>query len=370
MKILFLVNNMEYRNGGVCTHILDLSKQYVVNGHQVYLISNGSNYDDAIRRIGIEYHQEIGIANVKFNPFQYYKSRKQLIELCLKKKIEILHLQTQSAIPLADYVKKKIGIPYIWTNHVDDIPLPFILKCFHRLYKFPVISVSSDLKNDLIQRFNIDEKYIHVVPNGIDVKQYKVLSEEEVRTFKNELGIRDEEYNICLLSRVTYNKGHDILVRAINKAQKKINKKIHLIIAGSIINNEWLQTTVVDYCNTNNIKYSYVGFQSARKIFGISDLFVLPSRKEGFGLVCIEALAMKCPVIRSNSPGWLEMRDFCNIVQIEDVDGLAESITHVYLHPKETKDKTLKGYDAVQTTFNVESVARSTIQIYNELLKR
>jgi glycosyltransferase involved in cell wall biosynthesis len=369
LNILFLVRDMKYSNGGVCTHILALSRELIFSKNNIYLISDGSDYDNEIKNIGIKYIDNIKISKVKKNPLIFIKVYNSIKKVCKNEKIDIIHVHTQSALPIAFLIKKKLNIPYIWTNHINDIPKPKILKLFHSLFKFPIISVSISLKQDLINRFSIDEKYITVIPNGIELNNFSSLSYNEEKQFKIKYRIDDDYFNICILSRVARTKGHDILVKAINNVQKSLHdkKKIKLTIAGSIIDTNWFQTEVVDYSKNNDILINYVGFASAREIFGICDLSVLPSRMEGFGMVCIESLAMKCPVIRSNSPGWEEMHEFCDVSRIDDIASLSNSIISNINDGLKLQNKCLLGYDAVQKKFNSVSMALLTSKAYEKI---
>lgn len=370
MNILILVKNMEYENGGVCTQILTLSKEYKKLGHRVLMVADGNDFQNETEKIGIEFFNNIKMKKIRLNPFSFisaYISIKKIVE---REKIDIVHCHTQSALPIAYLIKKRIKIPYVWTNHIDDIPQAKVLREFHKIMKFPIISVSDELKKDLMERFSINERYITVIYNGIDLEKYHPLPESEKAEKQKNMGILPNEYNICLLSRVAYNKGQDLLVRAIKKVRNRLPEiQIHLILAGSIEQPEWYEKEVFRYCNDNNLKVSYVGFKEPRDVFGVCDLFVLPSRKEGFGIVCIESLAMKCPVIRSNSPGWNVMKDYCNIININDVDGLADAIECAYKDKENLHSKTIKGYHAVINKFSSRIMAEKTLKLYQDIIQ-
>lgn len=362
---------MEYSNGGVCTQILTLAKEYILNGHKVVLVAEGTDFLDRINEIGIIYIDDVKMKSIRFNPLSFYSAYREIKSVIMDYKIDFIHVHTQSALPIVHFLKKKTEVPFVWTNHIDAIPNPQILKWFHRLMKFPIISVSESCKQDLIRRFDIKNKYIRVIPNGIDLNDFRPLSDEEKEQLIQNLGINKENYNICLLSRVAYNKGHDILVKAIKRINEngKINN-IHLIIAGSMQEKEWYESEVKGYSQKNNVNIQYVGFQKPRDIFGIADLFVLPSRKEGFGMVCIEALAMHCPVVRSNSPGWNEMVEYTRVVDINDINGLADAIEKAYIEEDQTRKLTYAGYQAVLDVFNSKAMANRTMEVYQDIISK
>lgn len=369
MNILMIVKNMEYENGGVCTQILTLSKEFISRGHKVVLVADGNDFMDETCAIGIQHYDNVKMKKVRLNPCSLIKAYKQIKKIVKKEKINIIHCHSQSALPIACAIKAVLHTPYVWTNHIDDIPQPQVLKLFHHIMKFPIISVSDELKQDMKERFSVDKKYITVIYNGIDLEKYQPLTEDEKAEMRKELSINPKEYNICVLARIAYNKGQDIMVRALRKLENEHKDiKVHLILAGSIEQPDWYEKNVQGYIKKEGIKVSYVGFRSPRDMFGVSDLFVLPSRKEGFPMACVEALAMKCPVVRTSTPGWRAMREYCRVTKIDDVDGLAQAIWKAYHLGDQTRDMTQKGYETVQTRLNSIAMSEETLKVYDRIL--
>lgn len=370
MNILLVVKNMRYSNGGVCSHILLLIKGYQELGHKVYLASDYMDFDKEVRDSGAVLCS-IPFESLGGNPAKWIRITRQLVLFCKKNQIDVIHLHTQTAIPMAAYIKNFLGIPYVWTNHIDDIPYVGILKLFHRALHFPIISVSNELKEDLHNRLGIPYRYVKVIPNGIDESGYTPLSDEEKAKLRESFQISSSEFNICLLARVAYNKGHDILVRAAKEVKDKIpNIKIHLLFAGAMQEEEWYKEYVEKYAIENQIKITYLGFQKPRDVLGISDLFVLPSRKEGFPVAAIESLVMRCPLIRSKTPGWGEFKDYSLVFNIDDVKECAEAICAAYENRQESTARTERGYGAVCRIYNHKKMAEKTLKVYSTLLKR
>lgn len=371
MNILIMVKDMEYSNGGVCTQILSLCRCYKEYGHEVILIADGSDYDDEIKELGIKYIDSIRIKGLKKHPWTYFGAYSKLYEICETYKIDIIHLHTQSGILLAEMLKRKKRIPYLWTNHIDDIPHPWILRSLYKRNKFKIISVSEALKKDMICRFGVDSDDDYVIPNGIDLKKFKAVSEVENIEYCKKYNINPLAIKICELSRIAKTKGQDVLIKAVKNVQDIYpDKNIEVILAGPIIDDEWYRTDVVDYAKKNNIKLKNIGVQKPRDFFSAFDLFVLPSRKEGFGMVCIESLAMKCPVIRTNSPGWQELQDYCEVIDIDSVEQLTDKIIEFIERKEILYAKTELGYKAVYSEFNEDIMAKRTLDIYNIVIEK
>lgn len=101
---------------------------------------------------------------------------------------------------------------------------------------------------------------------------------------------------------------------------------------------------------------------------GISNLLVLPSIYEGFGIVCAEAFLMKCPVVRSNTPGAMDMSDVCIISEKGNIEKLIENLEYVFNNEKEIKKMIEKAYKKASKEFVSKSMVEKTMTVYKKLI--
>lgn len=374
MKIMLAVTNMTSANGGVTTHIVDLCREFSARKIQVILVSDDENCDyiDKINALKNDYFKfyPVSMSAIQSNPKRLFECTKSICKIIKEENIDIMHVHSQSLCVVGALVKMKTGVPYLWTNHIDAIDKPKLFKKILNALRFPIISVSTDLKQMLIKDYGIKEKRISVVNNGIHIAGLTDLSEDEKNKL-NEKFHTENKYVIGLLARVHIAKGHMFLLKAVDKIQKNTDiKNIKILIAGKVYDSEkkYLEE-ILAYAKEHNIDLEYLGFQRPRDVFGICDVSVLPSIYEGFGLTVIESLAMDCPVIRSNTPGWQDMKDITLVFEKANVDELAELILYAYNNTDAMNELKEKGKKKTFEKFTIEAQAEETLNVYSRFLK-
>lgn len=371
MNVAICVSALSYAMGGVSTHIVDLCKQYALMDEveKVILCCESGERIPEIKSIPKVSYREVPFDSLGMRPDGIWSAYRQLWGGGISKEnIDLLHIHSQRVLPVVQLIKMLHGIPYIWTNHIDAIPNPKLFKIMCRTMRFPVISVSQELRQMMIRDYGCNPSKCFVVNNGTDLEQLTPLSETERKYLERKYHIdrEDTPYVISLLSRIFYVKGHKTLLKAINKLEEK--QKIKVLFAGHTYPGEvQYRKELEEYSRENDINVEFLEFSKPRDVFGVSDLFVLPSIYEGFALVCIEALAMGCAVIRSRTPGWQEMQEWVEVVEKNDIDGLAEKI-HEVIHNGFNAEKTMVGQQAVYTRFTKEQCAKDTIQVYRKII--
>lgn len=379
MNILIAVTHLQRSNGGVCTHVIDLCRGLCKMGHNVILAADSTKNDYQKKIEQLIFLQKGKKNSFKFIQISFLQAQNslkdflhvsyQVLQIVKRENITLIHSHGQAICLVGVLIRGLTGVPFIWTNHIDEIARPKLFKKILHVFKFPIISVSSDLKKFLIQEYGVKEKRIFVVPNGIDMEEFSPLSSDEKRRIKDRFDV-EGKYVISILARITYGKGHNYLLKAISKVQQEVDiPQIKVLFAGELYDSfKYYLDQQLEYAKVNHIDVDFLGFQSPREIFGISDLSVLPSIYEGFALTCLESLAMECPVIRSDTPGCSDMKDVCMVFPKKNVDKLAEEILHAIRHPEEMREMAIRGKAKVSTFFTKEQMALQTAQVYEQIL--
>ena len=206
-------------------------------------------------------------------------------------------------------VKKRIHIfqGEVWSNKVGL--LRFILKnCdyFTHLLSTNSLCVSFSERNFLqASGFEITRKKITVLGKGsicgVDLKIFKPISAARVKLLRSKFNIREDAIVLLYLGRISSDKGVLRLAEAfVNLAQKFPN--LSIVFSGP--DEEVLIPQIIDILGRYRTRCFFTGFTDVPKdIIGMSDFLCLPSLREGFGNVIIEAAAMKIPAIGSNIYG-------------------------------------------------------------------
>ncbi len=313
--------------GGSGVVATELGLSLAEHGHEIHFITYKQPVRLELLSKNIHFH-EVSVPEYPLFHFQPYELAlsSKLVDMVKLHKIEVLHVHYAIPHAYAGYMAKKmleeenIFIPMVTTLHGTDITLVGSHPVYKTAVTFSinksdiVTSVSASLKEDTLRLFDI-RKEIHVVPNFIDIpKKISPFSE-----CPRHLMADDNERIITHVSNLRKVKRVTDVIEIFDRIQKKIPAK--LIIVGDGPERE----TCEDLCIKKGIedKVLFVGNSNeVDKILCFTDLFILPSEKESFGLAALEAMACGVPVISTNAGGLPE-------VNIQGVSGYLSDVGNV-----------------------------------------
>lgn len=338
MKIA-MVGQFPPHIGGVGVHIHSLAKELVKNGEEVFVITyphKDIRDIDGIHVIGTYGPNIAGIRSLFFAIFGTI----QLIRIIRKYNIDIIHghylyPSGLAAVLAGIFTKKKVYV----TSHGSD------MFCLYPKHKFmrPIIKfvlkssdvilvVSEALKKEVL-KLNIPniENKIKINWNIVDIEKFQPNNDYK---FKKELKIPENRPIILFVGNIIKRKN----VATILDAKKLVQENCTLVVVGDgpLLNS--LKSKAEEE------KIANVIFTGARSdiedIIPSSDLLILPSYSESFGLVLIESLACGKPVIGSNVGGIKEIitEDVGLLIEPTDTKGLANAIDLILANDK-IKDK-------------------------------
>lgn len=180
-----------------------------------------------------------------------------------------------------------------------------------------IISVSELTKKIIIDRYGINPEKISAVHNGVHAK-----SENE-----NSQAIKKvKKYIVTFLGRITFQKGPDYFVEAANKVLKK-NPDVHFVMAGS---GDMMNRMIKRVAELRiSSRFHFTGFlkgDDVNSMYAMSDVYVMPSVSEPFGIAPLEAMQENVPVIISKQSGVAEVLHHVIKVDFWDTDALADAI--------------------------------------------
>lgn len=369
MNILIAATQLRRSNGGVCTHIIDLCKT-LTKTEKVVLVADGTDFLEQINSIPGLTYVEIPFYEMDQSKKAIFKCYKMMRRLCKEHKIQIIHLHGQRVIPVAWMLRLRMGIPFLWTNHINAIPNQEIVSKMWKIMRFPIISVSADLKKQLINGLGIKADKITVVNNGVDLSTLTPLTNEERIDVRKRFGVKPDTFVISEVARLMYVKGQHLLVRAVAAAQEKYpDIEFQVLLAGNVeeLDRPWMEDQI-NYLTERGIECRYLGFCKPRDVYGVTDLSVLPSKYEGFPLSSVEALAMGCPVLRSMAPGSDEMKDIVLLCKVDDLEDLTVKLEYAITHKEEMQEMASRGQKMVAERFTKEVMCKETFAVYRRIL--
>ncbi len=298
--------------GGSGVMATELGMSLVNHGHEVHFIA----YKKPVRLIGLNQKLHFHKVNVpdyplfSFVPYELALSTK-LVDVVKNNSIDVLHVHYAIPHAYAAYMAKKmlkeqsINIPIVTTLHGTDITLVGNHPSYKTAVTFSinksdiVTCVSKSLKEDTLDQFDI-KKNIEVIPNFIDINKY--IIQQDLCLHENP--IQSKEFIISHVSNFRTVKNIANVIKVFYNIQKQFKAKLLMIGEGPD------KTLAENLCNELGISHlvDFLGnTNQVEKNLCHSDLFLLPSSAESFGLAALEAMASKVAVITSNAGGLPEI---------------------------------------------------------------
>ncbi len=346
-------------------------------GHEIHFIAYNQPVRLDLLVHNVHYH-EVNVPEYPLFHYQPYELAlsSKLVDMVKLYKIDVLHVHYAIPHAYAAYMAKKmlhdqgLKIPVITTLHGTDITLvgshPFYKPAveFSINHSDVVTSVSQSLKDDTLRLFDI-KKDIQVVTNFIDIKKY---DQAALNVCQRHVLANTNEKIITHVSNFRPVKRINDVLHIFNKIQQKIPAKLMMVGDGPEKENAEILAEKLGISN----KVLFLGRSNeVDNILCLSDLFLLPSETESFGLAALEAMASSVAVISSNTGGIPEVN--INGVSgylknVGDVDGMAKKAIYILEDEKRLAQfktnakQTAKQFDLKTIVPQYETLYKNAIQ--------
>lgn len=307
----------------------------------------------------------------QYQPYELALSTK-MVEIVKKYQLEVLHVHYAIPHAYAAFMAKQmllekgINVKVVTTLHGTDITLVGSHPIYKTAVEFSinhsdvVTAVSNNLKKTTKELFHINRD-IQVIYNFIDINKYEKVAKEDC----NRIALaKPEERILTHISNFRKVKRVEDVVKIFYEVQKVIPSKLLLVGEGPE------QVKVKDLVKKLKLKENvyFLGNSSeVPKILCYSDLFLLPSQTESFGLAALEAMAAKTPVISSNSGGLPEVNIHGITGYLSDVgntDEMAKNAIAILKNDKILTQFKLAAFEHAKQ-FSIENI----LPVYEEIYK-
>lgn len=351
-------------------------------GHNVIIASIDSRFRLYKRKIGLTIEKKDGITC-----YNYYLCPDVVTNILgarctyqIKKwqwhKIETLLFQNEEHIDIiyshylinsyyAVHFLQNINAPIVAMEHWSELNQPVLKPAIRKMgeatypYVKKLLTVSNATRLSIIKHFSIDSLVVH---NMIDFETFKLKAiDKKINTSKCKL-------SLIAVGNLLPIKGYDILISAL--AQVNIPKdKWNLRIVGHGKGKKQIKALIAHYDLLQNIEL--VGQKNKTEIQELlskSDVFILASRSETFGVAYIEAMACGLPVIATRCGGPEEFVTKNNglLVPVEDVTALKNAIEYMSEHYQEYNQQTIA--NDCKNLFSSDVIAKKLIEIFDEIV--
>lgn len=363
--------------GGSGVVATELGKSLAKKGHKIHFIT----YSQPVRlgsfRENIFYH-EVRVSDYPLFDYEPYETvlASKIVDVVRFEGLDVLHVHyaiphASAAFMARSILKSSYGIeiPFVTTLHGTDITLvgkdpsfePVITFCLNE--SDAVTAVSESLRSDTYQHFKT-KREIEVIPNFVPYrKERNDISGEVRRRYAN-----DDEFILCHISNFRKVKRVDDVMHTFAKVNEV--KKSRLLMVGDGPERFKIEQLCrdLDLCG----RVMFLGkVRDTQHVLEISDLFLLPSETESFGLAALEAMSMGVPVISSNTGGIPEVNingETGFTSNVGDVNDMAQNALKI-LESTETlnafRDRALKR----SQLFDVKTIVQHYEELYRKLIK-
>ncbi len=273
---------------------------------------------------------------------KYSKWARQTIATAFRHKKELSVTHAHYVFPSGIFslmLKKMFKIPYIVTAHGGDIER--MAKKNERIRNWTelilqesehVIAVGPVLAQQIEEDFHIPQEKILVCSMGVNCEVFKPGDQAEAREY---LGLAQDAFTFLFVGNVIKQKGIEELLLAFEQLQLQTDRPVKLVIIGSRRDTQFMET--IDPLIGEGVQFIDPQPQAELvKWFQASDVFVLPSHLEGFGLVALEAIATGTPVIASRVGGLVSLLEdgVGHLVEPQNAPALSEEMLKAIQTPK------------------------------------
>ena len=374
--------------GGISPHVHYLSKSLVSKGVKVYVVT--CDFPGAPAHEVVDGVEVFRIDSYK-NPSPDFATWVYLMNVNMQKEAAALIKDLGGAVDVIhahDWLVATAGIglkhvfrkPLFATVHSTEIgrrngihsdyeKMIHETEAWLTYEAWKVICCSNYMMGHVQWAFGLPWDKLIMVPNGVNYEVYSKYENEDLSVFRRRFALPDEKI-VLFVGRLVYEKGVHVLVNAVQRILEKANAKI--VIVGNGYMKDQLSGLVKSMGLTHKVMFTgFVDDDTLRKLQRCASASVVPSLFEPFGIVALEAMAAKSPVVVSDTGGLSEIveHDVSGVkVYVNNPDSLAWGITRVLSDESYANWLRNNAYKRIKEKYDWNIIAQQTKNIYNAVL--
>ncbi len=279
---------------------------------------------------------------------------------------DLIHAHDWLAYPAGIEAKKATGKPLVIHVHATDFdrsggqvnPNVYAIEREGMEVADKIITVSKLTRRIVLEKYGIAPEKVEVVYNAVEPREGEMMNLPSKRV---------DEKVVTFLGRITMQKGPEYFIEAASLVLKKMNH-VRFVMAGSGDLMDAMISRVAELGMAD--KFHFTGFLKGNDVsglFNMTDVFVMPSVSEPFGIVPLEAMQLKVPVIISNQSGVAEILENAIKIDFWDTYAMADSIHGVLQYSSLASHFKEEGKKEVDDLKWINA-ARQVKKVYNEVL--
>jgi len=308
-------------------------------------------------------------------PRVVWQQARMLRGLCEQHACGVIHLRGRAlspAVSLCRFISgiRCVNVPPLAPDLRRGLMRSWLLRRSGRFLADRVIAISADMLPHLKDEWGVPETRLRVVCHGSELGRFRPPTEQERRERRVQLGLNDEGFVCVQLARVGSIKRPDTVLRAIARLTAE-GRDVTVLFAGHCIQAEREKVGRLAEELGIRDRVHILGHVDARDVLWASDVKVLASEREGFGIAVVEAMACGVVPVRTPVEGATDqIDDGVNglLFPVGDDAALADHLRFLMDHPDQRRRMGEAAQRKAIERFSDDAMARGTIRVYEELV--
>lgn len=371
--------------GGIARHVEELSEALAAQGHEIHVITaehpGAGAYEQRqgvhIHRIKTEQtptpdfiswvlHMNFGLAN-------------QAIRMHTHQPFDLVHAHDWLVAQAGVLLKQTFGVPLLATIHATEAgrmkgirgPIQTYInqqEWFLSYEAYQIIVCSEYMRREVRNQFGVPDDKLNVIPNGINAAKFDF--EFDHVAFRRQFAM-DHEKLVLFVGRMVPEKGAQVLIEAIPHVVGLAPQAKFVVVGKGGFLNELRSRAAALRIGHKILFTGYVDDDTLLRLYRVADVDVVPSLYEPFGIVALEGMANRLPMVVSDTGGLAEVVDHSQTgitTFAGDAGSLAWGLLEVLKHPDYARFLGENAQQKVEHVFNWQKIARSTTEAYAHVL--
>ncbi|MCK8828049.1 glycosyltransferase family 4 protein [Natroniella acetigena] len=385
MKILVLSwEYPPYSKGGLASHLYDLLPELSKVGIEIYLVTQGTEDTPQYeQKNGIHVYRVYTpkISTPDFSSWVMllnYKLLEKAISVVNNNQIDLIHSHDWLVTFASQTLKHTYALPLVTTIHATEVGRNHGIHNEEQKYindiewwttyeAWEVICCSDYMKSEVTGHFSLPQDKVKVIRNGVKEENFSAQYDGNFRTnFAH-----PEENIVFFIGRLVQEKGVQVLLEAVPQILK-YSPQTKFIIAGNGPKEDDLKSQARRLGIAQHVYFTgYAREKLRNSLYQIADVAVFPSLYEPFGIVALEAMITKTPLVGSDVGGLgeiIEHRRNGLKTYPDDSKSLASNILKILYDEALTKNMVANAYQEAKEDYNWTSIAEQTVEVYRGVL--
>ncbi|MCC7355563.1 MAG: glycosyltransferase family 4 protein [Anaerolineae bacterium] len=295
---------------------------------------------------------------------------------------DLIHAHDWLVAFVANALKRKYRVPLLATIHAtekgrgrgnlgSDISHAIHSAEWWLTYEaWRVVACSAYMAQEIIGYFGVPAEKVDIVPNGVDVAPFQQYDGVDLTGFRAMYALPEEQI-VFNVGRIVAEKGVQVLIEAVPRVLAA-QPQAKFVIAGRGDMVDGLRRRAWESGVGQKILFcGYISNEDRNRLYRVAHCAVFPSLYEPFGMVALEAMAARCPVVVSDVGGLREVvrhGETGITTYVGNPDSLAWGILHTLQHPEWTAQRVQNAARVVTEEYNWDRIAQQTVAVYQRIL--